>query len=168
MLLPVCATRAGVNPWKAYTCRQRSVTAPTKHPLPDQLSDDEGALLEPLGVALHALDLAHVRVGMCVAVVGCGPIGLMLVQLARVARATRVLAREPLAHRLDAAVGFGAEASTTRRARRRPRAWPTWSWRWPAPTGRSTRHCGWRGPEPGSRDGLKVVVRPRETPRSAS
>ncbi len=89
------------------------VSWPTRllHPLPDQLSDDEGALLEPLGVALHALDLAHVRVGMCVAVVGCGPIGLMLVQLARVAGATRVLAREPLAHRLDAAVAFGAEVA---------------------------------------------------------
>jgi L-iditol 2-dehydrogenase len=79
------------------------------HPLPDALSDDEGALLEPLGVALHALDLGHLRVATTVAVVGCGPIGLFLVQLARLAGATRVLAADPLPHRLEAAVKFGAE-----------------------------------------------------------
>jgi L-iditol 2-dehydrogenase len=79
------------------------------HPLPDSLSDDEGALLEPLGVALHALDFGHLRLASTVAVVGCGPIGLMLIQLARLAGATRVLAAEPLPHRMDAAVKSGAE-----------------------------------------------------------
>lgn len=79
------------------------------HPLPDALSDDEGALLEPLGVALHAVDLGHLRLASTVAVVGCGPIGLMLVQLARLAGATRVLVAEPLPHRLEAAVKCGAE-----------------------------------------------------------
>jgi L-iditol 2-dehydrogenase len=79
------------------------------HPLPDALSDDEGALLEPLGVAVHALDFGHLRVASTVGVVGCGPIGLFLVQLARLSGATRVLAADPLTHRLEAAVRFGAE-----------------------------------------------------------
>jgi L-iditol 2-dehydrogenase len=79
------------------------------HPLPDRLSDDDGALLEPLGVALHALDLGHVRMAATVAVVGCGPIGLLLIQLARRHGATRVLAAEPLPHRMAAATTFGAE-----------------------------------------------------------
>ncbi|MET8151227.1 zinc-binding dehydrogenase [Actinoplanes sp. NPDC049668] len=79
------------------------------YPLPDGLSADDGALLEPLGVALHALDLAHLRMAATVAVVGCGPIGLLLVQLARGHGATRVLAAEPLPHRMAAAAGFGAE-----------------------------------------------------------
>jgi L-iditol 2-dehydrogenase len=77
------------------------------HPLPDEISDAAGALLEPLGVALHALDLGHVPFGGTVAVVGCGPIGLLLVQLLRAAGA-RVFAAEPLAHRREAASGFGA------------------------------------------------------------
>ena len=51
------------------------------YPLPDALSDTDGALLEPLGVALHALDLGHLRLGRSAAVIGCGPIGLMLIQL---------------------------------------------------------------------------------------
>ncbi|MFZ0160346.1 MAG: alcohol dehydrogenase catalytic domain-containing protein, partial [Kineosporiaceae bacterium] len=53
------------------------------HPLPDALSDADGAMLEPLGVAVHAHDLGHQAVGATVAVIGCGPIGLCLVQLAR-------------------------------------------------------------------------------------
>lgn len=82
------------------------------HPVPDQVSDAAGALLEPLGVALHALGLGHVRFGDAVTVVGCGPIGLLLVQLLRAAGASRVLAVEPLAHRRDAASGFGAQEVT--------------------------------------------------------
>ncbi|MFI5891448.1 zinc-binding dehydrogenase [Actinoplanes sp. NPDC051513] len=82
------------------------------HPVPDTISDDEGALLEPLGVALHAYDMAHPRLAQTVAVVGCGPIGLMLIQLARLAGATRVLAADPLPHRLAAAAGLGAAPLT--------------------------------------------------------
>jgi L-iditol 2-dehydrogenase len=80
------------------------------HRLPDHLSDAEGALLEPLGVAIHALDLGHLRIGGTAAVVGCGPIGLLLVQLLRAAGAAVVLAVDPLAHRRDAASRYGAEA----------------------------------------------------------
>jgi L-iditol 2-dehydrogenase len=79
------------------------------HPLPDTLSDPDGAMLEPLGVALHAFDLGHLRVGGSAAVVGCGPIGLLLVQLARAAAAATVVAVEPLRHRRDLAAAFGAD-----------------------------------------------------------
>jgi L-iditol 2-dehydrogenase len=78
-------------------------------PLPDSLSDADGAVLEPLGVAVHALDLAHIKVGTSVAVVGCGPIGLLIVQAARAAGATTVVAVEPLEHRRDAAKRYGAD-----------------------------------------------------------
>jgi L-iditol 2-dehydrogenase len=81
------------------------------HPLPDGLDDVDGALLEPLGVALHALDLAHLRSASSVAVVGCGPIGLLVVQLALRAGATAVTAVEPLAHRRNAAAALGATAA---------------------------------------------------------
>jgi L-iditol 2-dehydrogenase len=78
------------------------------HPLPDEMSDAAGALLEPLGVAVHALDLGHVPFGGTVAVIGCGPIGLLLVQLLRAAGAARVLAVEPLGHRREMAAALGA------------------------------------------------------------
>ncbi len=77
------------------------------HPLPDALSDADGAILEPLGVAIHALDLGHLRLAGTAAVVGCGPIGLLLGQLLLVAGATSVTAFEPLPHRRAAAAGLG-------------------------------------------------------------
>lgn len=77
-------------------------------PLPDALSAEDGAMLEPLGVALHAADLAHLRVGMSVGVFGCGPIGLFVVQLARLMGAAEIHVTEPLSHRLQFAKNLGA------------------------------------------------------------
>ena len=77
-------------------------------PLPEGFTADDGALLEPLGVAIHAWDLARARVGESVAIVGCGPIGLLLVQLARLGGAARVLAVEPLEDRRRLAARWGA------------------------------------------------------------
>jgi L-iditol 2-dehydrogenase len=81
-------------------------------PVPDHISDDGIALLEPMGVALHSLDLGHIRLGADVLIAGLGPIGLLAVQLARRAGARRVFATEPLPHRRAAAVAFGATAWT--------------------------------------------------------
>lgn len=77
------------------------------HLLPDGYDSACGTLLEPLGVAVHSADLAHLRHGWRVAVVGCGPIGLALVQLA-VMSGCEVVAVEPLAHRRAAARRAGA------------------------------------------------------------
>jgi L-iditol 2-dehydrogenase len=90
---------------------QRFLAWPTArlHPLPDTLSDADGAMLEPLGVAVHAIDLGHVRLGASVAVLGCGPIGQLMIQVARAAGAARVLAADPLPHRREAALTRGAD-----------------------------------------------------------
>jgi len=66
-------------------------------------------MLEPLGVAIHAVDLGHVHLGADVAVMGCGPIGLLLVQVLRAAGARVVLAVDPLPHRRAGAERAGAE-----------------------------------------------------------
>ncbi len=81
-------------------------------PLPEPLSDIEGAMLEPLGVALYAVELGRVRPGEAVGVFGCGPIGLCLLQVAREAGATRLLASElpGVPHRKRMAESFGATA----------------------------------------------------------
>ncbi len=54
--------------------------------LPDNFSFEDGALLEPLGVALHAARLAKMKDGQKVAVLGLGPIGLLVVQLASITK----------------------------------------------------------------------------------
>jgi L-iditol 2-dehydrogenase len=80
-------------------------------PIPDTITDDDGAMLEPLGVAIHAVDLAHLKVGMTVGVFGCGPIGLLIIQLARVSGVRQVIATDLLDHRLSAAKTLGADQS---------------------------------------------------------
>jgi L-iditol 2-dehydrogenase len=78
------------------------------HRLPPGVSDTAGALLEPLGVALHAVDLARLRVADTVAVLGAGPIGALLVRLALLSGAQAVLATDLLDHRLRLAKSMGA------------------------------------------------------------
>jgi L-iditol 2-dehydrogenase len=76
--------------------------------IPESFSDTEGAMLEPLGVALHAADLGKLQVGMSVGVFGAGPIGLLILQIARLAGAGPVIVTEKLSHRLEAARSLGA------------------------------------------------------------
>jgi L-iditol 2-dehydrogenase len=76
--------------------------------LPDALNDADGAMLEPLGVALHALDLSELQSGMSVGVFGCGPIGLLVVQLARLSGASQIIATDKRIHRVEAARSLGA------------------------------------------------------------
>ena len=78
------------------------------HPVPDAIADAEAALLEPLGIALHAIDLANVRPGTSAAVHGCGPIGLLLVQLLRGMGCGPIVATDLLPHRVEAARAAGA------------------------------------------------------------
>jgi L-iditol 2-dehydrogenase len=80
------------------------------HRLPPAVTDAAGALLEPLGVALHAMDLARPRIADTVAVLGAGPIGVLLVQLARLAGAQAVVATDLLDYRLALARAAGASA----------------------------------------------------------
>ena len=77
-------------------------------PIPDSIGTDEAPLLEPLGVALHALDLAQVAPGMRAGVYGCGPIGLLLVRLLVLRGASVVVATDCLEHRVSAARASGA------------------------------------------------------------
>ena len=79
--------------------------------LPVGVSDDAGALVEPASVALHGIRKSRLRVGDVAAVVGCGPIGLLAVQCARLAGAGHVVAIEPDADRRARALAVGADAA---------------------------------------------------------
>jgi L-iditol 2-dehydrogenase len=77
-------------------------------PIADSLTDAEGTLLEPLGVALNAMDLGLPPVGSSVGVYGCGPIGLLVIQLARLAGASQIFATDKRLDRLEMARRMGA------------------------------------------------------------
>jgi len=76
--------------------------------IPASMTPNEGAMLEPLGVAIHATDLGKLKAGMRIGVYGCGPIGLLIIQLARIMGAVQIIATDEHKHRLEAAESFGA------------------------------------------------------------
>ena len=95
------AQDGALREWMAWPGRQL-------FPIPDSLTSADGAMLEPLGVAIHAVNLGKLQAGMTVGVFGCGPIGLLTVQLARLSGASHIVATDLLPHRVKAAKSLGA------------------------------------------------------------
>ena len=78
--------------------------------LPDSVSDELGAMVEPLAVALHAIRQAHVQVGDTVAIVGDGTIGLCALLASKAAGASEVYVIAKHKGRGGLAVKMGATA----------------------------------------------------------
>jgi L-iditol 2-dehydrogenase len=81
------------------------------HPVPDSMSDDAAALLEPLSVGVWASRKGHVSAGSRVLITGAGPIGLVATQCARAFGATEVVVADLNPHRLKLAEDLGATAT---------------------------------------------------------
>ena len=77
--------------------------------LADTLSDEEGAMAEPLAVALHAVRRAGPLLGKTVLVTGCGPIGALTVIAARHAGASRIVATDIGDYTLRSVLKVGAD-----------------------------------------------------------
>ncbi|MGD9496990.1 MAG: NAD(P)-dependent alcohol dehydrogenase [Armatimonadota bacterium] len=76
--------------------------------LPERLSLDEGAMIEPLAVGVWAARRAGVTAGDTVAVLGAGPIGLTTLQAATAHGATRAIVTDLVSARLEVAAKLGA------------------------------------------------------------
>lgn len=85
------------------------VAAQGLYELPAELDFDYAAMMEPAGVSAHAVELAGVKLGHTVAVMGCGVIGLLAVQFAKIRGASRVIAYDTNAARLAVAAQTGAD-----------------------------------------------------------
>lgn len=68
----------------------------------------QAAMLEPLGVCIHAIDLAKPQLMESVAVVGCGGIGLGIIQLLVLSGCQRIIGIDPQTHRTEKAKALGA------------------------------------------------------------
>jgi (R,R)-butanediol dehydrogenase/meso-butanediol dehydrogenase/diacetyl reductase/L-iditol 2-dehydrogenase len=77
--------------------------------LPDDLSMERGAMLEPVTIATHAVDLGNVSPGKTLCVSGGGTIGLLVQQIAMHAGAARVLVSDPMPEKRAMAEKFGAD-----------------------------------------------------------
>lgn len=100
----------GVYPTHGALQECMIVNAHNCFPIPDSISDGGGTLLETLGVAIHAVDLAKLQVANTVAIVGCGPVGLLILQLVKQMGASKVYAFDKFDWRVEKAREYGAEA----------------------------------------------------------
>ncbi len=76
--------------------------------LPDEISFEAGALLEPLSVAIWSCEKAEISVGSRVLIAGAGPIGVIMAQTARAFGASEVIITDTVAERRNFALDLGA------------------------------------------------------------
>jgi 2-desacetyl-2-hydroxyethyl bacteriochlorophyllide A dehydrogenase len=76
--------------------------------IPDNLSFEVAAFCEPLACAIRGVEMAHIRPGDTVLILGAGGMGNLLTQLSVHAGAAQVIVSEPIAHRREKALENGA------------------------------------------------------------
>lgn len=99
----------GAPPFDGAMTQRIWVTRSQVVPLPADFDALHAVMLEPLGVAIHAVDLAKPGLLERVALLGGGPIGLLILQVLKVAGAGEVFLVDPLQHRREAASRMGAD-----------------------------------------------------------
>ncbi len=89
-------------------CEYVTIASDFAYPVPDRLSDDAAALIEPLSVAMWAHRKAGTGAGTALLVAGAGPVGLLVTQVARALGATEVVVADVDAGRRALAARLGA------------------------------------------------------------
>ena len=79
------------------------------YPLPDEVTFEQAAMVEPLSVAFHAVSRSHLPLNCSALVVGAGMIGLLIVQLLKAAGCGKVIAVDLAQEKLELARRFGAD-----------------------------------------------------------
>ncbi|HHW03753.1 MAG TPA: alcohol dehydrogenase catalytic domain-containing protein [Thermoanaerobacterales bacterium] len=79
------------------------------HKIPDNVSYDEAALAEPLACVLNGLELSNIKLGDTVVIIGAGPVGCMMIEVARHMGATKIIMVQRSRPRLEIAKKFGAD-----------------------------------------------------------
>jgi L-iditol 2-dehydrogenase len=78
-------------------------------PVPDGVTLEDAAVMEPLGVAVHATNISRLRPGQQVGIFGAGPIGLLTLQMVRAGGGTPICVTELIPERISAARAMGAD-----------------------------------------------------------
>jgi len=85
------------------------IPAPNIYRIPDKMEFETAAMIEPLACCVRGIDQAGIRLGDTVAVIGAGPIGLILMQLAKMNGARSVVVSDISADRLERAKSLGSD-----------------------------------------------------------
>ena len=79
------------------------------HRIPDGLKLEDAAIIEPLACAIHAVNRGDIQLDDVVVIAGVGPIGLMMVQVAKLKTPRRLIAIDMVPERLELARRYGAD-----------------------------------------------------------
>ncbi|KAF9451669.1 xylitol dehydrogenase [Macrolepiota fuliginosa MF-IS2] len=100
---------AATPPYDGTLARYYRLPSDLAYRLPDNLTLEDGAMMEPLSVGVHSVsNLGGLRTGQSVAVFGCGPVGLLCMAVAKALGASRVIAVDIVPQRLEFAKGYAA------------------------------------------------------------
>ncbi len=77
--------------------------------LPEDLDLESASFTEPLSCCLHGIDLAQIKSGDAVVILGAGPIGLLMLQLAEISGAEKVVSMDPVEKRRNLAIRLGVD-----------------------------------------------------------
>ncbi len=86
-----------------------SVNCRQVYKLGDNTTFEQGAMAEPVACCLHGMDMCNIKPGSSVVVIGGGMIGLLMMQLAKLAGAARIALLEPVASKREVAKALGAD-----------------------------------------------------------
>ncbi|KAK7695916.1 hypothetical protein QCA50_000555 [Cerrena zonata] len=100
---------AATPPYDGTLARYYRIPADLCYKLPDQLTLEDGAMMEPLSVAIHSVaNTAGLRANQTVVVFGAGPVGLLCMAVAKALGASRIIAVDIVPSRLEFAKNFAA------------------------------------------------------------
>jgi len=87
------------------------VRAPEKvvYKLSDKVSFEEATLIEPIACGVRGIDRVNIQSGDCVVILGAGPMGLIMLQLARLSGASKIIITDIVEARLKKATLLGAD-----------------------------------------------------------
>jgi L-iditol 2-dehydrogenase len=101
----------GVGDWIGAFAEYTLATEAMCHVLPEAMSYEEGAALEPFCVGLHAVRLARLQLGERVAILGVGAIGMVTLLAARLAAPGQLIISDPSAAKRELALRLGADVT---------------------------------------------------------
>ncbi|KAF8556965.1 GroES-like protein [Imleria badia] len=100
---------AATPPYDGTLTRYYAVPSDLAYPLPSHLTLEDGAMMEPLSVAIHAVSkLAGLKANQSIAVFGCGPVGILCMAVAKALGASRIVAVDVVLGRLEFAKSYAA------------------------------------------------------------
>ncbi|KAF8165241.1 xylitol dehydrogenase [Crassisporium funariophilum] len=100
---------AATPPYDGTLGRYYRLPADLAYLLPDNVSLEDGAMIEPLAVGVHSVsNLGGLRAGQAIVVFGCGPVGLLCMAVAKALGASRIIAVDIVPSRLEFAEAYAA------------------------------------------------------------